>query len=149
MLTKEQAQKFVTEHEDGYNIDIPLNVVFEGVKVTNITMFVSKELDDDGEPQGDGDLGVNWEAGELENTGGGDMGSLIMRGGGDEVGDVMDEFYWGHGFDAQLSAALIAVGFSEEAAVDVSGSEWGMQDEERASYDACKVADEVRAAMQA
>lgn len=75
------------------------------------------------------------------------MGNLLMRGGGDEVGNVMGEFYWQRGFNTRLHAILTEAGFSATAVADVSGSEWGMQDEGRASYDAYELADEVRAAM--
>ena len=72
------------------------------------------------------------------------MGSLLMRGANDEVGRVMGEFYWKHGFNSKLHSILRDAGFSEAAANSVRGSEWGMQDEGRASYDAYGIADEVR-----
>jgi hypothetical protein len=135
----------VTRTEDGITLNIAVNEVFAGVKVTSITMHVGVECDDD--YWGDSDLAVNWDASTLQNTGGGDMGTLIMRGDDDEVGEVMGEFYWEHGFNKRLHEILIANGFTAAAANDVTGSEWGMQDEGRASYDACAIADEIRAAF--
>jgi hypothetical protein len=100
------------------------------------------------EEEGYGDLCVYWEIEGLQNTGGGDMGALLMRGADDEVGAVMQRFYSEQQFDERLAQILVAAGFSEDAANAVCGSEWGMQDEGRASYDANEIAEEVRAAMQ-
>ena len=133
-----QIKDVVTQNEEGFNLHIALNEMFAGVKVTSISMFIANDDDSDG------DLAVNWEADTLENTGGGNMGTLLMRGDEDEVGAVMGEFYWERGFDKRLKEILIAHGFSAKAAADVRGSEWGMQDEERASYDAYELASEVR-----
>ena len=144
-----QANKiaqYVTKSGSGYELYIPVQTKFAGVNVTAVTMYIEAECDDG--YYGDGDLAVKWDASGLENTGGGDMGTLIMRGDNDEVGAVMGEFYWEHGFDSELREILQQAGFSAEAAADVCGSEWGMQDEERASYDANAIAYEVRAAMQ-
>jgi len=69
------------------------------------------------------------------------------RGWDDEVGKVMGFFYWDAGYNNRLHAHLVAAGFTASAAYNVSGSEWGMQDEGRASYDAYDIADEVRAAV--
>ena len=135
----------VTRTEDGLALNIAVNEKFAGVTVTSITMHIGTECDD--EYWGDGDLAVNWATTGLQNTGGGDMGMLLMRGSNDEVGTVMGRFYWDNGFTARLRKILIANGFSKEAANDVSTSEWGMQDEGRASYDAYAIADEIRAAF--
>lgn len=140
-----QLKDFITQDEDGLNLHIDVNEEFAGVKVTSITMFVGTTCNDD--YWGDGDLAVNWETGTLENTGGGNMGALIMRGWDDAVGAVMGEFYWERGFHKRLHEILVAHGVSKAAAEDVSGSEWGMQDEGRASYDAYTLADEIRAAF--
>ena len=141
--------QYITEDVDGFMLEIAVNEQFAGVTVESVTMFIAKHKDneDDDTYYGDSDLAVNWNIEGLENTGGGDMGTLIMRGWDDEVGRVMGEFYWQHGFDARLREILVAAGFSAEAAGDVSGSEWGMQDEGRASYDAYEIANEVRAAF--
>jgi len=64
----------------------------------------------------------------------------------DNVTETMQEFYWENCFAAELEAILLAAGFSTEAAADVCTSEWGMQDEGRASYDANCIAEEMLAA---
>ena len=107
-------------------------------------MFIGSEED-----YGDGDLAVNWRAKNgTQNTGGGDMGPLLMRGNNDEMGQLMGKFYWDHEFDNDLHQILINAGFSREASEEVAGSEWGMQDEGRASYDAGEIANEVRQAAE-
>ena len=138
--------KHVIKTDENYMLHIAVDETSCGVYVMSISMCVGAGVDEDGYA-GDGDLAVNWGVDGLENTGGGDMGTLIMRGSNDEVGKVMGKFYWKHMFDARLRELLIAAGFSLAAARDVSGSEWGMQDEGRASYDAGLIADEVRKAM--
>lgn len=140
----QKISQFVKRDEEykGFQLHIPMDVMTGGVKVESITMFISSES-----CYSDGDLAVNWNIDGLQNTGGGDMGSLVMRGNNDEVGSKMGYFYWENGFDEELQDKLIECGFSEESATDVSGSEWGMQDEGRASYDAYKLADEIRKAM--
>ena len=95
----------------------------------------------------DGDLAVNWdEADDAAYEDGNSM--LLMRNtnSGDENTETMGQFYWEHCFDETLSTLLQQHGFSAAAANAVSGSEWGMQDVGRASYDACEIAEEVRAA---
>jgi hypothetical protein len=130
----------VTRNEAGdFELNITLNEQVAGVAVTSITMFI-------GATDGEGDLAVNWECGNLANTGGSDMGCLMMRGSNDEVGAVMEQFYSEQCFDERLRELLVAAGFSAAAAADVTGSEWGMQDEGRASYDAYVLAAEIRAA---
>jgi hypothetical protein len=91
-----------------------------------------------------GELTVNWEA-EVDdsythNT------PMLMRDPGSEDGNTatMGQFYWERAFNAQLKAILIEAGVSEEAADGVTGSEWGMQDVGRASYDACELAEELK-----
>jgi hypothetical protein len=59
----------------------------------------------------------------------------------------MNMFYWHDAYTGTLQDKLVAAGFSANAAHNVATSEWGMQDVERASYDAYTIADEVRAAM--
>lgn len=143
----------VTQQEGGsYLLRIACDQQCAGVQVREITMHIAAgdcNADDYAGDDYDGDLAVHWSAEGLQNTGGGDMGQLVMRGWQDEVGRVMGKFYWEHAFTEQLQTLLCAAGFSATAANDVSGSEWGMQSEQRASYDAYAIADEVRAAMQA
>ena len=144
-MTNTNIAKYITRDDEGFYLNIALDEEFAGVKVTSVHMYIAKEAEDD--CYFDGDLAVAWAVDGLENTGGGDMGSLIMRGSNDEVGEVMGEFYWNHSFDERLQEILLESGFSAEAATDVNGSEWGMQDEGRASYDAGTLANEVRSIM--
>ena len=143
MNTSKIAQNVTVEDcGDGFMLHKEIDEQFAGVKVTDISLYVHKDED-----EGCGDLAVTWSTDGLENTGGGDMGMLLMRGDNDEVGAVMGEFYWENGFTARLKELLVDMGFSEAAADDVATSEWGMQDEGRASYDAYAIAEEVRNAM--
>lgn len=123
--------------EDGvvsFYIDLKdKNYTVAGAKVTGVGMVE------------EGDLAVYWDTAGLVNTGGGDMGMLLMRGDDDEVGAVMGEFYWNDGFTDTLKQIILDAGFSEEAADDICTSEWGMQDEGRASYDAYALSEEIAA----
>ena len=92
-----------------------------------------------------GDLAVNWAYEDADNAGYTESTVLIMRNNNatDNVTETMQEFYWENCFAAELKAILLAAGFSTEAAADVCTSEWGMQDEGRASYDANCIAEEM------
>ena len=94
-----------------------------------------------------GDLAVNWAYEESDNAGYVESGMLLMRNNNskDDITETMGEFYWEHGFDEQLKQILLAHGFSATAVGDVCTSEWGMQDEGRASYDANAIAEEMLA----
>ncbi len=146
----QNAKQHITEDAEGYSLHIKLNNVkceaFGGVVVESITMHIAKDED-----EGEGDLAVNWSMEGLQNDKTArTAGSLLMRNvhSTDDVTKVMGKFYWEQAFDPQLHNELVKAGFSEEAAADVSTSEWGMQDEGRASYDAHALAAEVRAIMQ-
>lgn len=142
------AQHVVRE-DCGYTMQILCDEECAGVRVNMITMHISEEDPESNSYTGDdcdGDLAVHWVADNLQNTGS-SIGSLLMRGQEDEVGQVMRQFYSDGEFTDQLQTLLMDAGFSEEAASSVCGSEWGMQDEGRASYDAYRIAAEVRAAM--
>lgn len=143
-MSNNKIAQYVTVEDcgDGFMLHREIDEQFAGVKVTGICLYVHADED-----EGCGDLAVTWSTDGLENTGGGDMGCLLMRGDGDEVGAIMGEFYWENGFTARLQELLVEMGFSAEAANDVATSEWGMQDEGRASYDAYAIAEEVRNAM--
>lgn len=135
-----------TQDNEGIYININVEEMFCGVLVESITMFVGIEDDGDGYFN-DGDLAVNWSIeGLTNNENAQTMGMLLLRNlhSDDEVTQVMGEFYWENGFTERLRELLVAQGFSAEAAADVTTSEWGMQDEGRASYDAYVIADEVR-----
>jgi hypothetical protein len=109
-----------------------------GRKVLAVTMYADTECC--------GDLAVEWEAENdddyTHNT------ALLMRNASDNNNNTatMGEFYWEHAFDDTLHTILQENGFSKAAAEEVSGSEWGMQDVGRASYDAYSVAEEMLAA---
>ena len=95
-----------------------------------------------------GDLAVNWKYAETDNAGYVDSPMLLMRNNNatDNVTETMQEFYWENCFATELETILLAAGFSTEAVADVCTSEWGMQDEGRASYDANAIAEEMFAA---
>ena len=134
-------KQHVTATEEGFTLCINVSDTLGIANVTSIVMCVATDADGS-----DGDLAVNYTT-TANNTGGGDMGMLLMRGWDDEMGKVMANFYSERAYTAQLAAHLQAAGFSAVAVQDVSGSEWGMQDEGRASYDAYSIANEVRKAM--
>jgi hypothetical protein len=92
-----------------------------------------------------GDLAVNWKYEDSDEEGYTENTMLLMRNNNatDKATQTMQQFYWEHAFDATLVNILLAAGFSAEAAEDVCGSEWGMQDVGRASYDANAIAEEM------
>jgi hypothetical protein len=108
-----------------------------GRKVTAIMLYADAEYT--------GDLCVLWEAEDdsdyVHNTG------LLMRDTKDanDNTETMSLFYWEKEFDEQLRELLAEVGFSDDAIEDVCGSEWGMQDVGRASYDAYTCGEEMLA----
>lgn len=114
------------------------NYVVNGRKVESITLYADADCY--------GDLAVNWEEEDdsnyVHNT------SMLMRDTSDSTNNTatMGEFYWEHAFDNTVVQILKQNGFSTEAAEDVCGSEWGMQDVGRASYDANCIAEEMLAA---
>lgn len=121
----------VTKTQDGYELHIAVNEQHNNVLVESIFMFVSNEQVDE-DYWGDGDLAVNWSTDGLTN---------------EQIVSVAESFYSDNAYTARLRELLVAAGFSEIAANDVATSEWGMQDDGRASYDAALVADAVRNAM--
>ena len=114
------------------------NLQVNGRKVNSITMYADAECC--------GDLAVNWEA--VDDSNYKHNTALLMRDIHDSNNNTatMGEFYWEHAFDDELHSILQQHGFSKAAAEEVSGSEWGMQDVGRASYDAYSVAEEMLAA---
>jgi hypothetical protein len=127
---EEQSVQFEMNVADrGYTVN--------GRKVTAIALYAHREYT--------GDLCVLWEAEDdsdyVHNTG------LLMRDINDTNSntETMGLFYWEHEFDAQLRELLAEVGFSDDAIEDVCGSEWGMQDVGRASYDAYACGEEMLA----
>jgi len=124
--------------ENSVQLDIDLankNYVVNGRKVQSITMYTDTDCM--------GDLAVNWE--EEDDSDYVHNSSMIMRDTSDTNNntETMGQFYWEHCFDTQLAHILSEAGFSAEATADVCGSEWGMQDVGRASYDANCIAEEM------
>jgi len=124
--------------ENSVQLDIDLankNYVVNGRKVQSITMYTDTDCM--------GDLAVNWE--EEDDSDYVHNSSMIMRDTSDSNNntETMGQFYWEHCFDTQLAHILSDAGFSAEATADVCGSEWGMQDVGRASYDANCIAEEM------
>ena len=147
----QNAKQYITQDDNGYNLCITLNnEVCAGVTVESITMFVSNANDaEDGDEACycDGDLAVNYNIDTLQNDESArTAGMLLLRNANsdDEVTAVMGQFYWDDAFTARLNEILVECGFTNT----VHTSEWGMQDEGRASYDAYELADEVRNIMQ-
>jgi len=139
--------KITAEDAEGVTLEIAVNKAYNDlVTVESVTMHVGL-VEEDGYYY-DGDLAVNYNTDKLQNDETAQtMGTLLLRNlnSNDEVTEVMSEFYWEHSYDVELRDILLEAGFSADAAADVCTSEWGMQDEGRASYDASCIADEVRA----
>lgn len=134
-----------TQDNDGISVNIAVNEQFNGLLIESISMYVSTV--NDGGYFYDGDLAVNYSIEGLSNNENADtMGSLLLRNmySEDDVTEAMKLFYWEDAYTERLREILIAHGFSNEAASNVYTSEWGMQDEGRASYDANCIMDEVR-----
>jgi hypothetical protein len=128
-----KIKQYITQNDDG-SVNFEINVsdrdiTVAGVKVETIGMYVAADED-----EGDGDLYVAWDDEGLDE---------------DAIEAAIDAFYSEDAFDAQLHMILEDCGFSKQAATSVRGSESGMQDEGRASYDAYCIAEEVRAALAA
>ena len=135
------------EDAEGVTLEIAVNKAYnEQVVVESVTMYVTLQ-EQDGYYL-DSDLAVNYSIDKLQNDETAQaMGTMLLRNlnSNDEVTQVMSEFYWEHSYDDELAEILLNAGFSASAVAEVRGSEWGMQDEGRASYDANSIADEVRA----
>ena len=116
------------------------NLTVNAHAIDSITMYADADCY--------GDLAVNWKYAETDNTGYVDAPMLLMRNNNatDNITETMQEFYWENCFATELETILLAAGFSTEAVADVCTSEWGMQDEGRASYDANAIAEEMFAA---
>ena len=139
----QNTKQYITETEDGYNLCINVNEQCDNYTVESITMFIAKDAD-----EGSGDLAVSYDISGLQNDETAQtMGMLLLRNvhSDDEVTKAMGHFYWDDAFTARLNEILAECGFANS---NVSTSEWGMQDEGRASYDAFELADEIRSIMQ-
>jgi len=154
-MNRVMIAQFVTKSQDEENsVDLVINVRSRGFKVggaavQEIGMRVSTVPDEDGDYM-DSDLWVIWdETGQSNNEEARTMGSVLLRNphSEDDITRIMGAFYWDGEFNEQLRSILLEVGFSQDAVDSVFGSEWGMQDEGRASYDAYQIASEVRQAL--
>jgi hypothetical protein len=140
----QNAKQYITETEDGYELSISINEQCGNYTVDSITMFIAKDDEDCS-----GDLAVSYDISTLQNDETAQtMGTLLLRNmhSDDEVTVAMGHFYWDDAFTARLREIVAACGFA--SASDITTSEWGMQDEGRASYDAYDLADEIRNIMQ-
>lgn len=151
-MNADKIKQHVTANSDGsVELEIDLadkDITVAGVKVLSVGMYIDMHEDED--ERCDGDMYVNWDMEGLANDETArTAGMLLLRNvhSEDDVTRVMGEFYWEHAFDDKLREILVDCGFSTEAAADVGTSEWGMQDEGRASYDAYSIAHEVRSAL--
>ena len=139
----QNTKQYITEDEDGYSLCINVNEQCGNYTVESINFFVAKDAD-----YGTSDLAVCYDISTLQNDETAQtMGTLLLRNidSDDEVTVAMGHFYWDDAFTARLNEILAAHGFTANTA---HTSEWGMQDEGRASYDACELADEIRNIMQ-
>jgi hypothetical protein len=119
--------RYVRITNEGYYLEIPLKGIRAcGVDLISVTMYIAPD-----EYEADGDLAV-----EYDTTGPDDQG----------IRQAMDNFYRKRCWTHELQVLLQRVGFGTEAAGSVEGSESGMQDDGRASYDAELIANEVRSA---
>ena len=137
--------KYITKVDEGYELEIDVNEKCGDYTVTGIYMFINADAD-----EGCGDLAVSYDISNLQNDETArTAGSLLLRNihSDDEVTKAMSYFYWDGAFTQRLQQILADCGFSADACA-VGTSEWGMQDEGRASYDAFDLADEIRNTMQ-
>ena len=140
----QNAKQYITETEDGYNLCINVNEQCGNYTVESIDMFVAKDDEDCSS-----DLAVSYDISTLQNDETAQtMGMLLLRNmhSDDEVTTAMGHFYWDGAFTQRLREIIANAGFA--SASDITTSEWGMQDEGRASYDAYDLADEIRSIMQ-
>ena len=130
-ISDEEYELYINVADKNYKVNDRL--------VDSITMYITV----DGGEVSYGDLAVNWQ--EEDDSNYTHNTQLIMRDINDSNNNTatMGQFYWEHEFDDTLHSILLENGFSASAVEDVSGSEWGMQDVGRASYDAYFIADEM------
>ena len=129
-----------TKCDNSVQLEIDLtakNYSVNGHAVESITMYVDTECL--------GDLAVNWAYNDSDNADYVDNTTLLMRNtnSDDNVTETMGKFYWDGEFTSTLKQILTDNGFSASSVADVCTSEWGMQDEGRASYDAYTLGEEL------
>jgi len=135
-----QNLKYVTRDDNAVQLEIDLtaqNYSVNGHAVESVTLYADEECI--------GDLAVNWKFEEADGADYTHNTQLMMRDNSskDNITATMGEFYWDGCFDEQLADILTEAGFSAKAVRGVMGSEWGMQDEGRASYDAVEIGEEM------
>ena len=129
-----------TKCDNSVQLEIDLtakNYSVNGHAVESVTMYVDTECL--------GDLAVNWAYDDSDNADYVESTMLLMRNtnSDDNVTETMGKFYWDGEFTETLKQILTDNGFSASAVADVCTSEWGMQDEGRASYDANTLGEEL------
>ena len=129
-----------TKCDNSVQLEIDLtakNYSVNGHAVESVTMYVDTECL--------GDLAVNWAYDDSDNADYVDNTTLLMRNtnSDDNVTETMGKFYWDGEFTETLQQILTDNGFSASSVADVCTSEWGMQDEGRASYDAYTLGEEL------
>jgi hypothetical protein len=129
-----------TKCDNSVQLEIDLtakNYSVNGHAVESVTMYVDTECL--------GDLAVNWAYDDSDNADYVDNTTLLMRNtnSDDNVTETMGKFYWDGEFTETLKQILTDNGFSASSVADVCTSEWGMQDEGRASYDAYTLGEEL------
>jgi hypothetical protein len=129
-----------TKCDNSVQLEIDLtakNYSVNGHAVESVTMYVDTECL--------GDLAVNWAYNDSDNADYVDNTTLLMRNtnSDDNVTETMGKFYWDGEFTETLKQILTDNGFSASSVADVCTSEWGMQDEGRASYDAYTLGEEL------
>ena len=132
---------------DGKNVELFIDLSAHSLTINNCKVTaVEMTAEVDGDEFYCGDLAVLWDSADDSNYV--DNSSLLMRDMNDtsENTETMSAFYWDGEFTDTLVELLEENGFSAAAANDVATSEWGMQDDGRASYDANMIAEEMLAA---
>ena len=138
----QNIKNVTTLNNNSVQLDIDLTAAaytVNGHSVNSITLFAET-----GEYGCCGDLAVNWDYDESDNAGYTESAMLMRNNNSDDnVTETMGLFYWDGEFTSTLKQILQGVGFSASAVAEVCTSEWGMQDEGRASYDAMEIAEEM------
>ena len=132
---------------DGKNVELYIDLAASNLTVNNCKVTaIAMTAEVDGDEMYCGDLAVLWDS--VDDSNYVDNTSLLMRDMNDtsENTETMSAFYWDGEFTDTLVELLEENGFSAAAANDVATSEWGMQDDGRASYDANMIAEEMLAA---
>lgn len=123
MSNTNKLANYITIEDSMAYLKIPVNEQACDVTVVAITMVFDL---DDTEQEVEPELAVLWESDTILEDSSDSYDIIYKRFYGNEAGE----------FGPRLRELLVNAGFSESAAKDVAGSEMGMQDYGRASYDA-------------